>query len=85
MVVKDNYLTLKSLEINTPATKIAGIGWLDFNKKDINLDITMTTTAGVHLARFHYWDMFLRGKKKIRQRPFRFQVILRIRKYSTQQ
>ena len=64
MVVKDNYLTLKSLEINTPATKIAGIGWLDFNKKDMNLDITMTTTAGVHLSKIPLLGYVFAGEKK---------------------
>jgi hypothetical protein len=44
--------------------KIAGMGWLDLNKKDMKIDLTMTTTAGVNLSKIPLLGYVLAGKKE---------------------
>ena len=55
---------LKSLEINTPQVKIAGVGWLDLSKKDLEIDLKMTTTAGINLSKIPLLGYVLAGKKE---------------------
>lgn len=50
MKVKDKLATVESLEVLSPEIQAAGVGWIDFAKRILDLDIYLTTQAGRNLG-----------------------------------
>ncbi len=64
MSVKDGFSTVNSMKLESPELSIAGVGWIDFVKRTIGMDLNLITQAKKNINKIPLLGFILAGKEK---------------------